>query len=302
MTRFRFVALLLLVPMLGAGTYAGFIIYSRFRPQPPSRIYEVRYSWDDGLKSIDIINAKTGTREGNFLWRGLAIRDAKRVLPGLVQRSGLRRAKGRFLVDFWDFEEPFLGLCPGDLEAFSDPDGTPLMTALRDGDEAKARRLVAGGADVSAADQSGWTALMGAAFYANPEVTRMLLAAGANVNARNHDGETPLLFASVKGNVATASELIDHGADVNAIGKYGETPLGEAARSCHPAAVKLLLGRGAEVNQAALEDNTPLMWAALANCADAAGLLIAAGADLNARTDKGESALGLAEWSQHKSV
>ena len=32
-----------------------------------SRFYEVRYSWEDGLKSIDIINAKTGTREGNFL-------------------------------------------------------------------------------------------------------------------------------------------------------------------------------------------------------------------------------------------
>lgn len=116
------VGLLLLAATLVAGTIAGLALYSRLRPEPPSRVYEVRYNWDQGAKSINIINPKTGQEEGNLFWRQLAIRDAKRVLPGLVKTSGLRRAKGRFLIDFWDFDHPFLGLCPGDLAAYKNPD------------------------------------------------------------------------------------------------------------------------------------------------------------------------------------
>jgi ankyrin repeat protein len=302
MRRLRLIGLLLLVPMLVAGTWLGFITYSRFRPQPPSRVYEVRYSWDDGVKWIDIINAKTGKRERNPLWRELATRDAKKVLPDLVKRSGLRRAKGRFLIDFWDFDQPFLGRCRGDQEVFTDPDVTPLMVALRDGDDVKARRLVAAGTEVNAADQSGWTALMGGARSADPTTARMLLAAGANVNARDNDGDTPLFVAVFNRNVATASELINHGGDVNAISKYGGTPLGQAAESCQLALVKLLLERGAEVNRLAFKGNTPLMWASRSNCAGAVQLLIAAGADVNAKTAEGESALGFAESSEYQSV
>jgi len=276
-----------------------------FRSEPPTRVYEVRYSWDEGVKSIDIINPKTGRRVWNPLWRELAMRDAKRVLPELVKRSGLRRAKGRFLIDFWDFEQPYLGLCPGDSADLTDPDVTPLMIALQKNDYATARRLVAEGADANAADQSGWTALMGAALSPDPTTTRLLLGAGAHVNASDKDSVTPLYIAVFNRNIATASELINHGSDVNAIHKgntFSEGPLGVAARLSQPAVVKLLLEKGAEVNRADPLGNTPLMLVARSNCPKAVEFLIAAGAEVNAKNPYDETALGVAEQSEYESV
>jgi ankyrin repeat protein len=69
----------------------------------------------------------------------------------------------------------------------------------------------------------------------------MLLAAGANVEAANDTGRRPLHSASSNGHAAVATLLLDAGADVNALTNHGRTPLGKAET---PAMRALLAARG----------------------------------------------------------
>ena len=60
---------------------------------------------------------------------------------------------------------------------------------------ASVKRLIAGGANVNAADIRGNTALMLAAVNDDAEVVQLLVAAGADANARNRDGKSALGLA-----------------------------------------------------------------------------------------------------------
>ena len=57
--------------------------------------------------------------------------------------------------------------------------------------------LLAGGAEVNAADATGWTPLHLAARWGRVRAARVLLAAGADVNAKTAIGHTPLDWAAV---------------------------------------------------------------------------------------------------------
>ncbi len=70
---------------------------------------------------------------------------------------------------------------------------------------------------------------------------RALLAAGANVNAAANSGMRPLHAASLKDHVAAATLLLDAGADVNALDNGGDSPLVNAKT---PAMLALLAARG----------------------------------------------------------
>lgn len=69
---------------------------------------------------------------------------------------------------------------------------TDLMRSLSAGDVAAACWLIAGGANVNAADRDGVTALLIAAGMGQAGVVRALLSAGADANAADTGGETPL--------------------------------------------------------------------------------------------------------------
>ena len=63
-----------------------------------------------------------------------------------------------------------------------------LEAAVRSGDEAAVRALLASGADAKAADEHRVTLVMHAAETGNAEIVRMLLAAGGDPTARDRDG------------------------------------------------------------------------------------------------------------------
>ena len=196
------------------------------------------------------------------------------------------------------------------------PDGfvssTALNTAVRAGQPAMVRLLLARGAPANSRDGSGnnpafqETALQLAAGRGFGEIVQILLDAGADVNARGGaDGSTALMDAAARGNSAAARLLLDRGADVNAhaartevIYDYpynpGANALIYAAGNGHDALIALLLDRGAAVNDRDRCGLTALMYAVRAPTPLTLKLLLDRGADGNAQDQSGLSALSRA--------
>ena len=97
-----------------------------------------------------------------------------------------------------------------DLNAANPTDETPLMYLAVQGQTARARTLIARGAQVN---RLGWTPLHYAASRGHLDMARLLLAHQAIVNAPGPDGTTPLMMAGLAGSRDMVQLLIDAGAD-----------------------------------------------------------------------------------------
>jgi len=104
----------------------------------------------------------------------------------------------------------------------------PLHYAAAEGNLVEVKRLLASGADASAADDDGWTPLHFAAQGQHVTVAQALLMTGAVVDARDSYGNTPLSKAvfkcdGVRGDLIAL--LRSYGADPHAENKHGVSPL-----------------------------------------------------------------------------
>ena len=97
-----------------------------------------------------------------------------------------------------------------DLNAANATDETPLMYLAVQGQTARARTLIARGAQVN---RLGWTPLHYAASRGHLDTARLLLSHQAIVNAPGPDGTTPLMMAGLAGSRDMVQLLIDAGAD-----------------------------------------------------------------------------------------
>ena len=126
--------------------------------------------------------------------------------------------------------------------------GTPqeLISAIREGEYDKARQLIEAGANLTAVDKVGLTALDLAVSAGHMELAQLLIAKGANVNAVNvkNGGYAPLHNAVFLGQTEAAELLISHGAEVNALTNKGKTPMALAAEKGHDDCVALLEKHG----------------------------------------------------------
>ena len=166
--------------------------------------------------------------------------------------------------------------------ALAEPD---LIAAVRTGDLAAARDLLAADADPDDPQGDGATALHWAAHRGDVEAAALLVEAGADVNAANTLGATPLWLAAGNGSAPLVGILLEAGANPNVTLRMGETPLMSAARSGNLRVVEMLLDRGAAVDAVEYERHqTALMWAAAQQHADVVRLLAARGANVHART------------------
>lgn len=162
----------------------------------------------------------------------------------------------------------------------------PSQTAVADAamrkDGAAVRALIAAGANVTAAQGDGMTALHWAAERGNHDLAAALLAAGATPAAVTRlGGYMPLHLAARGGHAAVVAMLIGAGAPVEAATTTGAMPLHFAAGAGNPAAVTALLDAGAAVDaREAQWGQTPVMFAASAGRTEAAKVLAARGADL----------------------
>ena len=249
-----FVVIFLAVAALGVGLYALFSGYRSVR-EPIIGEYEVQYSWDNGVRSLRIVNRETHAEVAKGETVDLVTAEAKRYLPGLVLSSGLSRAVGTLGISVGGDQGQYFAnviASTSDPQLIRDPDITPLMLALAHGDTSRALKLVAAGASLTAADQHGNTVLMYASSAGDTAIVRKTLSAGADVNAKNKNGESALYLAAFLGRVSVVRELVHHGADVNSKDSSGSTALMAAASTGHSEVVKALLKGHADVE---LEDD-----------------------------------------------
>jgi ankyrin repeat protein len=162
-----------------------------------------------------------------------------------------------------------------------------IADAVMKHDAAAVHQLLAGKADVNAAQADGTTALHWAARWDDLETTGSLIRAGADAKVANHDGATPMFLASQNGSAAMIEQLLKAGVDVNApVLSHAETALMMASRSGSVDAVKTLLEHGAQVSaKDTLRGTTALMWAAEQGHAAVVELLIHSGADVRAQSE-----------------
>lgn len=219
------------------------------------------------------------------------------------------------------------------LLAFRDPVGKSVLHhAIQVGDDSLARRLIAAGAEIDTANNSGQTPLFYAAFkgrneimrllldrharadgpvnpnhsspliaaaaVGNAEGVRLLLAAGANTSVRNDHGMSVLIAAAMHSpDPETVRLLVEAGArlDVSVdINGYAMGPLEATFEKDRVDILVYLLGRGAPWSYARHGDDTPLLAATRNKAWQCARLLLSRG-------ERDDRALALAEDPAFKS-
>ena len=162
----------------------------------------------------------------------------------------------------------------------------PVAEAARTADWAAVRALVEQGADVTAPQGDGTTALHWAGYWDEGDMAALLLDAGADANAMTDLGVTPLWTACENGSAQMTRILLEVGADPNAALLSGETLLMTATHSGSAAVIEQLLAAGADVNTAEQgRGQTALMWAVAQRHPDVVAALLAHQPDVHARSD-----------------
>ncbi|XP_024522828.1 protein DOG1-like 3 [Selaginella moellendorffii] len=151
------------------------------------------------------------------------------------------------------------------------------------------RKVLARGADPSAADSDGRTALHMAASKGHSECVDMLINAGANVNKKDNFGMTPLLAALKGGHDVAADLLVEKGAE-----PLLEEPgieLCKATASGDVKYVERLVKHGVDPSAVDYAQNTPLHIAAAVGSLEAVAILVNEGADVLAKDRHGHTPL-----------
>lgn len=157
-----------------------------------------------------------------------------------------------------------------------------LFDLIRAGQSEAALELVsAGGADLTATEPDGSTALHWATYQVDHALVRALLDAGAVADVTNNYGSTPLAEAVKLGDLELVRMLLDAGADPDSPSLDNQTALMLSANLGLLEIATLLIEHGADVNAIeTFRDQTALMWAAAENHPDIVELLIEHGADV----------------------
>ena len=113
-------------------------------------------------------------------------------------------------------------------------------SACDDGVNGAVEQYLAAGGDPDAADGTGWTGLIWAAWEGHLDIVRAVLRAGGDPDRQSSGGSTALIYAAYYGHEAVAEELLRGGADPSIKDKNGRTALAVAQRWNYGRVVALL--------------------------------------------------------------
>ncbi|KAG6354339.1 hypothetical protein INS49_004356 [Diaporthe citri] len=140
------------------------------------------------------------------------------------------------------------------------------------------RLLVSHGSNVNFKDKIGRTPLLWAATNGHYDLVKTLLETGADVSAVNNRGRTALHLAVDSTDTTHIEEimkiLLQYQADARAISDGGWTPLHNAAQKGLTCVVERLLEAGASINARLSNGMTALHWAAFNGFEDVVNVLI----------------------------
>lgn len=127
-------------------------------------------------------------------------------------------------------------------------DGAQFLSAVRDGDGAKATALAdsSGPSVINYRGDDGDAALHVVTRLRSTNWMGYLLQKGADPNLNGRDGDTPLIIAARIGFADGAERLLANGAAIDKANKLGETPLIAAVQQRQAGLVRLLLQKGAD--------------------------------------------------------
>jgi ankyrin repeat protein len=177
-----------------------------------------------------------------------------------------------------------------------------LLTAVAAGAADTTRLLLTAGANATAADDSGSSALAMAARLGQAEQLKLLLAHGANVNAADHGGRSALWLAARNGDGGSVAALLAAQAKVDAADQDRNTPLMAAIVSGRAAVVTQLLAAGAQTELSNQTGDTALMLAAANGRGEIVQALLARSHKVNAQNRHGDTAVILASRNGHVEV
>ncbi|WP_373692241.1 ankyrin repeat domain-containing protein [Endozoicomonas sp. SESOKO1] len=252
--------------------------------------------------------------------RSLALAMCRSKAPCDDMRTGLLGALIK--INDWNLFDQLLAKTPAaDIKKLHYPGArkSAFYQVVEEGQKDKIQAMITRGADVNGRDHSGCTPLHLAVYSRHAQdAVGVLVACKADVYARNNQGQTPLHLAAESGQPEVIGQLIDHGAFVNAttarivgvtpdVVEYNrDTPLGLAKfiMECRQYSLPLSDSpvRSNTVKTDASGMMTPLHYAALEGQLNAVRHLLDRGASINARTQNGQTALGLAESALMKAT
>eukprot|EP00397_Hematodinium_sp_SG-2012_P021724 GEMP01022463.1.p1 GENE.GEMP01022463.1~~GEMP01022463.1.p1 ORF type:complete len:434 (+),score=104.15 GEMP01022463.1:125-1426(+) len=179
---------------------------------------------------------------------------------------------------------------------------TPLSIATRFRHVQIVEALLAFGANVNHANESGQSALMMFSSAAHAPITKLLISHGASLLQVNNNGETALSIAAYFGHRDLIEALLDAGADVNHPSTDGRTGIYIAAKHRRLNCVRLLLQWGADVDAVDQDGNSALLAACQEGHMEVVNALLDAKADINLFNIHGDSAAILASSNDHYSI
>ncbi|PSN51181.1 hypothetical protein C0J52_06045 [Blattella germanica] len=178
-----------------------------------------------------------------------------------------------------------------DIEVCNNLGETPLVRAVKCGNDEMAMKLIQHGANPNAQDRSGNSVLHYAVLNNLSKFVRCVLKLGCNVNIPNAMGSTPLRYALRNHNENMAIILLEHGANPNTQDKSGNSVLHYAVMGNLTRLVACLLKSGCKTNIQNGIGWTPLRYAVLNRNEEIAIQLLENGANPNANDKSGNSVM-----------
>ncbi|MDR2175017.1 MAG: ankyrin repeat domain-containing protein [Synergistaceae bacterium] len=176
---------------------------------------------------------------------------------------------------------------------FPEIDGK-LLQAVRDDDAGEVARLLNMGADFSAKDSFGVSAMKGAIALNRLDIVRQFLEAKGGSSLIRKDNSL-LVYAVVQNRAEIVREFLKLGLDIDKVDKNGYTPLMYAIDRNLAEIARALLKAGAGANRIDRYGQTPLIQAVTVGSPDMISLLLESGADPRIVSPGGETAMSIAQ-------